>query len=227
MPPTPPPVCRLANLHASCLAALATQRMPTTRNEEYRFTDVSALLQQALVAPAGAAAGAAAAAAAARPLKAAAAATVVLVDGVIDEQASSLAGLPKGVYAGGLAGAPADVVSFALVSWSGSVRVACGVVQEQGTVLQAAVSAQGWPHTRADLSPRSALLPAPAGCPVARSRRPLCHPEWRSRWRRAGGARAGQPDHARAHPCALPVKRRRQRGGRQRTCSCAPPAGCP
>ena len=110
------PARRLANLHAGCLAALATQRMPTTRNEEYRFTDVSPLLQQALAPPAGAPAGAAAAAAAERPLKAAAAATVVVVDGAIDEQASSLAGLPKGVYVGGLAGAPADVVSFALVS---------------------------------------------------------------------------------------------------------------
>ena len=114
--------------------------MPTSRNEEYRFTDVSPLLQQALAPPAGAAAGAAAAAAAARPLKAAAAATVMVVDGLIDEQASSLEGLPKGVYVGGLASAPADVVSFALVrlgccgdctwAWADRKRLSAGMPED-------------------------------------------------------------------------------------------------
>lgn len=56
------------------------------------------------------------AALAAAGMKADAAATVVVVDGQIDEQRSSLGGLPEGVYVGGLAGAPQDVVSFALVS---------------------------------------------------------------------------------------------------------------
>jgi Fe-S cluster assembly protein SufD len=93
--------------------------MPTNRNEEYRFTDIKPLLQHSLAAPPAAGpstAAAVAAAVAARPLKQAAAATVVVVDGVMDAQHSSMAGLPAGVYVGGLAGAPQDVVSFALVS---------------------------------------------------------------------------------------------------------------
>ena len=32
-------------MQTECIAALRTQRMPTTRNEEYRFTDVGPLLQ--------------------------------------------------------------------------------------------------------------------------------------------------------------------------------------
>jgi Fe-S cluster assembly protein SufD len=32
-------------MRAECSAALRTQRMPTTRNEEYRFTDITPLLQ--------------------------------------------------------------------------------------------------------------------------------------------------------------------------------------
>ena len=32
-------------MHTECRSALHTQRMPTTRNEEYRFTDVGPLLQ--------------------------------------------------------------------------------------------------------------------------------------------------------------------------------------
>ncbi len=36
---------RLEAMQTECLSALRTQRMPTTRNEEYRFTDVGPLLQ--------------------------------------------------------------------------------------------------------------------------------------------------------------------------------------
>ena len=36
---------RLEAMQAECTSALRTQRMPTTRNEEYRFTDVGPLLQ--------------------------------------------------------------------------------------------------------------------------------------------------------------------------------------
>ncbi len=32
-------------MRAECAEALRTQRMPTTRNEEYRYTDLSAILQ--------------------------------------------------------------------------------------------------------------------------------------------------------------------------------------
>lgn len=35
----------LNGLRSSCGAALGTMRMPTTRNEEYRFTDVTPILQ--------------------------------------------------------------------------------------------------------------------------------------------------------------------------------------
>lgn len=115
---SPAPPRSLAALQASCLSALASTRMPTSRNEEYRFTDVAPVLALSLAAADGAGVDAAAAAAA-RPLKKAAAATVVVVDGVMDEQRSSLGALPAGVYVGGVAGAPADVVSFALVSWAG------------------------------------------------------------------------------------------------------------
>lgn len=32
-------------MRIDCAAALKTQRMPTTRNEEYKYTDVSHILQ--------------------------------------------------------------------------------------------------------------------------------------------------------------------------------------
>lgn len=32
-------------MREECTAALRTQRMPTTRNEEYRFTDITPILQ--------------------------------------------------------------------------------------------------------------------------------------------------------------------------------------
>ena len=32
-------------MQTECMSALRTQRMPTTRSEEYRFTDVGPLLQ--------------------------------------------------------------------------------------------------------------------------------------------------------------------------------------
>lgn len=115
LPRSPPLPCSLANLQSSCLSALATTRMPTTRNEEYRFTDISPVLQQSLGPAAPADAASIDEACAALGLKATPAATVVVVDGAIDEQRSSMSGLPEGVYVGGLAGAPQDVVSFALV----------------------------------------------------------------------------------------------------------------
>ena len=36
---------RLAAMREECTAALRTLRMPTMRNEEYRFTDVTPILQ--------------------------------------------------------------------------------------------------------------------------------------------------------------------------------------
>ena len=37
--------CRMEVMRMDCTAALRTQRMPTTRNEEYRFTDIAPILQ--------------------------------------------------------------------------------------------------------------------------------------------------------------------------------------
>lgn len=101
--------------------------MPTTRNEEYRFTDLRSLLQHSLGPTAGAAPDAAVRAACS--LKQVAAATVVVADGVIDQQQSSIRDLPAGVYVGGLVGAPQDIVSLALVSRT-SLRV-----QQDGLVV--------------------------------------------------------------------------------------------
>lgn len=95
--PAPP---QLAGLRGACRSALATVRMPTTRQEAWRFTDVAPLLAAPL------AAAPASAALAARTLAdhalAGAAATVVLVDGVHRPELSSAAGLPAGAFVGAL-----------------------------------------------------------------------------------------------------------------------------
>ena len=41
--------CSIANLHASSWSAIPSMRMPSTRNEEYRFTDISPLLKANVV----------------------------------------------------------------------------------------------------------------------------------------------------------------------------------
>lgn len=38
-------LCRLEAMQTECISSLRAQRMPTTRNEEYRFTDVGPLLK--------------------------------------------------------------------------------------------------------------------------------------------------------------------------------------
>lgn len=104
----------LAAVRSSCLSALATMRMPTTKNEEYRFTDIGAVLHSTLTVPPTPAAEAVAEAAARHQLKRRAAATVVVVDGLVQREACALDGLPTGVYVGDVEAAPADVASFAL-----------------------------------------------------------------------------------------------------------------
>ncbi len=37
--------CRMKEMRMDCTVALRSQRMPTTRNEEYRFTDIAPILQ--------------------------------------------------------------------------------------------------------------------------------------------------------------------------------------
>jgi len=105
---------QLSSLRSSCLTALATQRMPTNKNEEFRFTDISPVLQSTLVVPSAVSADLATAAVAARSLKKSTAASLVVVDGALDTAHTTLNNLPNGVYVGGIAGAPADVVGFAL-----------------------------------------------------------------------------------------------------------------
>eukprot|EP00887_Chlorella_sp_A99_P005803 scaffold1.g5803.t1 len=104
----------LTRLQDACRAAAGTLRLPTTRNEEYRFTDLSGLSAAALAPPSPAPDAAVVAALEAHGLKDAAAATVVVVDGVVSRQHSSTPALPAGAYVGSLAGAPAGVVASAL-----------------------------------------------------------------------------------------------------------------
>ncbi|KAK9804290.1 hypothetical protein WJX72_005085 [[Myrmecia] bisecta] len=96
----------LQRMQDECTQALRTQRMPTTRNEEYRFTDVSRILQStpqpASQSPAGLPE-----AVAAHKLEAAAV-QLVVVDGVLNRELSRLGGLPEGVYVGSIGGAPAS-----------------------------------------------------------------------------------------------------------------------
>lgn len=99
----------LSALRNSCASALATMRMPTTRNEEYRFTDISALTSASL-----------AAARAAAPVDKvlleqlrfpeSTGSTIVMVDGRVCPELSDLTALPKDAYVGTAAGAPADVL---------------------------------------------------------------------------------------------------------------------
>ncbi|KAI8464572.1 MAG: iron-sulfur cluster assembly protein [Monoraphidium minutum] len=99
----------LAALRSSCVPALATLRVPTTRNEEYRFTDVAALTAAALApAPAGAVVDAGLLERLHFPE--AQGSTLVLVDGRLRPELSDLSALPAGVYVGPATGAPAEVL---------------------------------------------------------------------------------------------------------------------
>eukprot|EP00891_Asterochloris_glomerata_P000977 jgi/Astpho2/977/e_gw1.00016.340.1_t len=95
-------------MRAQCLEALRTQRMPTNRNEEYRFTDLTPLLRLKLQAavlsqqpPEEALSG----------HRIEGASRLVVVDGVLDQALSDTAVLPAEVYCGGLQGAPAEVAA--------------------------------------------------------------------------------------------------------------------
>lgn len=99
----------VAALRSSCQSALATLRMPSTRNEEYRYTDISPLLNAALVpAPADAAVDPQLLEQLAVPE--AAGSRVVVVNGVFRPELSDLAAVGEGVYVGSAAGAPSDAV---------------------------------------------------------------------------------------------------------------------
>lgn len=102
----------LAALNASCAALLPALRVPTTRNEEYRFTDLAPLTSAGLVASSPASlddARVAEAAAALAPSSASPAAVLlVTVDGRFAPALSDTSALPSssGAYAGPLSGAP-------------------------------------------------------------------------------------------------------------------------
>lgn len=99
----------LAELRASCQPALSTMRMPSTRNEEYRFTDLTPVLSNSLaLAPADAAVDAGMLEQLALPE--AAGSRIVLVNGVFRQGLSDLSALPAGCYVGGSAGAPAEAL---------------------------------------------------------------------------------------------------------------------
>lgn len=107
-------------LRSSCQSALSSLRMPSTRNEEYRYTDISSLLNSALaVAPADAAVNSEQLQQLAVPE--AAGSRVVLVNGTFRPELSDLSAVGEGVYVGGAAGAPADVLQQ-LVSALSAVR---------------------------------------------------------------------------------------------------------
>jgi Fe-S cluster assembly protein SufD len=91
--------------------------MPSTRNEEYRFTDISPLLNSALaIAPADAAVNSEQLEQLAVPE--AAGSRVVLVNGVFRPELSDLSAVGKGVYIGNAAGASADVLQeLVSVDW--------------------------------------------------------------------------------------------------------------
>ncbi|KAG1680407.1 hypothetical protein FOA52_015498 [Chlamydomonas sp. UWO 241] len=100
----------LSALNRSSLDALRTMRMPTTRNEDYRFTDL-AMLMGADVAAAAPGAAVDAAGIQALALEDAANTFAVVVDGVLRPELSHLSGVPAGVYVGPLSGAPAALAA--------------------------------------------------------------------------------------------------------------------
>lgn len=84
-------------------------RMPSTRNEEYRFTDISSLLSASLaLAPADAAVDQQLLEQLGFPE--AAGSRVVLVNGVFRPDLSDLSALPAGAYVGSCTGAPAEAL---------------------------------------------------------------------------------------------------------------------
>ncbi|CAL8463795.1 g3329 [Coccomyxa elongata] len=139
----------MEEMRVDCLAALRTQRMPTTRNEEYRFTDIAPILQlepqvaaSATVLPGEAIA----ALVEASPLKEAVA-RVVVIDGAVASQLSDTERLPQEVFVGSLREAPALPAAqqlgkqarlrgspFALVNGATAQDVLCIAVPEGVTV---------------------------------------------------------------------------------------------
>lgn len=103
-------------MNDACREAMATLRMPTLRNEEYRFTDLAPLTQASVFLPEGPSDAQVAEVVDGRVLDQEAV-RVVVVDGVV----RSVAGvIPEGAYVGGVEGAPKDILQFSLGSQSKS-----------------------------------------------------------------------------------------------------------
>jgi Fe-S cluster assembly protein SufD len=101
----------MRGLNDSCRASLASLRIPTPRNEEYRFTDLSPLTGASLYVPDAPSNEVLADLLADRTLDGEEAVRVVVVDGLV----RSVDGpIPTGAYVGGVDRAPSDVLRFSL-----------------------------------------------------------------------------------------------------------------
>lgn len=95
-------------LRKDALSQLSVASMPTREDESFRFTNISSLLENRLLAPAAAPALSTAVDCS---LKCSENTRVVIVNGTVDSDASSLVGLPDGMYVGSLSSAPAEAQS--------------------------------------------------------------------------------------------------------------------
>ncbi|KAL6769752.1 SUFD1 [Auxenochlorella protothecoides x Auxenochlorella symbiontica] len=109
----------LQGLRRAGEAALSTMRLPTSKQEEFRFTDVSRITGAQLAAPPGGDAAAALRAAADLTLTRPAAVTAVVLDGALLRLVPGPEALPPGVFVGASHDAPADVLAFSLGMQSG------------------------------------------------------------------------------------------------------------
>lgn len=136
----------LKAINSSSLDTMRTLRMPTTRNEEYRFTDISPLLKATLQMANGNA-DISQEFVAAHHLPEAKNCAVV-VNGVLRPELSSLTNLPEGVYVGSIQGAPAEACAkmgslakahggpFSVINGM-AARDALAVVVPEGIVMEA------------------------------------------------------------------------------------------
>uniref|UniRef100_A0A7S3VGQ3 Fe-S cluster assembly protein SufD n=1 Tax=Dunaliella tertiolecta TaxID=3047 RepID=A0A7S3VGQ3_DUNTE len=164
----------IAALHASSWSAIPTMRMPSTRNEEYRFTDISPLLKSTVV-PAQNEVPVSSELVSSLVPEEAATTCAVVVNGVLRQELSNLSGLQKahGAYVGGLAGAPKDVTAklgqlsasrggpFALLN-GGAARDALVVSLPQGVAVETPLyvlhlTSAGAPGTTNSSAPRMLL----------------------------------------------------------------------
>jgi len=100
----------LAGVRAASWAALPSMRMPTTRNEEYRFTDITPIVKSTLV-PADASVAVSREEVSKWVPKDSAQSYVVIVNGVLRPELGDVSGVQGGIYVGPLSGAPKEVAA--------------------------------------------------------------------------------------------------------------------